>query len=117
MVLDLRLGRWGFLFTGDLEALGENLLLQGGRLLAATVLKVPHHGSITSSTERFIEAVHPSFAVISDGYNNRYHFPSALVVNRYRTEGARLLRTDQSGAIGFQAQGDGLRLWTRWATP
>jgi competence protein ComEC len=63
MVMDLTWGRWGFLFTGDLEALGENLLLNRDQSLRATVIKVPHHGSITSSTPRFIDAVRPAFAV------------------------------------------------------
>jgi competence protein ComEC len=112
MVMDLKRGGWGFLFTGDLEALGENLLIQRGPSLRATVLKVPHHGSITSSTPRFIDAVRPAFAIISDGYNNRYHFPSAVVVSRYRRDGATVLRTDQQGAIGFEVDRDQMRLWT-----
>lgn len=111
MVLDLSWGRRGFLFTGDLEALGENLLLDRDQSLRATVLKVPHHGSITSSTPRFIDAVHPAFAVISDGYNNRYHFPSTVVVSRYRRDGATVLRTDQVGAVGFEIDGHQMRLW------
>jgi competence protein ComEC len=112
MVVSLRQARWGFLFTGDLEAPGENLLLDRDQALAATVLKAPHHGSITSSTPEFVEAVHPEFAVISDGYQNRYHFPSPVVVRRYQREGITVLRTDQSGAIGFQIKNDHLRLWT-----
>lgn len=112
MVIDLRRGRWGFLFTGDLEASGENLLLDSGQSLHATVLKTPHHGSITSSTPQFVEAVHPGFAVISDGYRNRYHFPSSDVVGRYLSAGARVLRTDQVGAVGFDVDGDRMRLWT-----
>ena len=112
MVLELSRGRWSFLFTGDLEAAGENLLLQDARTPHATVLKVPHHGSITSSTPRFVAAVHPDFAVISDGYHNRYHFPSPLVVRRYRSAGARVLRTDQWGAVGFEIAHDRMRLWT-----
>jgi competence protein ComEC len=111
MVLDLSFYRWGFLFTGDLEALGENLLLDRDQPLRATVIKVPHHGSITSSTERFIDAVHPAFAVISDGYKNRYHFPSAVVLSRYRRAGAVVLRTDELGAIGFEIERDQMRLW------
>src|SRR5579875_1321627 len=112
MVVALRLGRWGFLFTGDLEALGEKLLLERDQSLAATVLKAPHHGSITSSTPEFIEAVHPQFAVISDGYHNRYHFPSPVVVRRYQEDGATVLRTDESGAIGFEIKNDRLHVWT-----
>jgi competence protein ComEC len=112
MVLELGWGRFGFLFTGDLEELGEQLLLQREALLHATVLKVPHHGSITSSSPQFVEAVSPAYAVISDGYHNRYHFPAAAVVARYRRDGATVLRTDQLGAIGFEADRRRMRLWT-----
>jgi competence protein ComEC len=112
MVLDLNWGRWGFLFTGDLEGWGERVLIDGGRPLRATVLKAPHHGSITSSTMQFVDAVQPHFVLISDGYRNRYHFPSPVVVNRYRHEGAIVLRTDLSGAVGFEADGNRIRAWT-----
>ncbi len=112
MVIHLGWGRVGFLFTGDLESKAEQLLLQRDLRLRATVLKVPHHGSITSSSLQFVEAVSPSFAVISDGYNNRYHFPAGAVVTRYRSDGATVLRTDQMGAIGFEVLDGRIRLWT-----
>jgi len=67
--------------------------------LRTTVLKVPHHGSATSSTAEFVEAAQPQFAVISDGYQNRFHFPSNQVVERYRAAGAIVLRTDLDGAV------------------
>jgi competence protein ComEC len=111
MVLSLRLGRFGFLLTGDLEGEGERLLLARDPSLEAAVLKVPHHGSLTSSTPEFIEAVHPRFAVISDGYDNRYHFPSEIVVRRYEREGATVLRTDRAGAIGFEVNNGHLHWW------
>jgi len=85
---------------------------QQQRSLHATVLKAPHHGSITSSTPQFLEAVHPAFAVISDGYHNRYSFPSIDVVNRYLNVGAQVLRTDTVGAVGFEVDRDQMRLWT-----
>ena len=112
MVIHLGPDRAGFLFTGDLETAGEELLLQRDLPLHATVVKVPHHGSITSSSPRFIDAVNPSFAVISDGYHNRYHFPAGAVVARYRTDGATVLRTDRMGAIGFEALDGRMRLWS-----
>jgi competence protein ComEC len=112
MVIDLGSGRVGFLFTGDLESKGEQLLIQRDLPLHNTVLKVPHHGSITSSSPRFVKAVSPSFAVISDGYDNRYHFPAGAVVARYRSDGATVLRTDQMGAVGIQILDGQMRLWT-----
>jgi competence protein ComEC len=110
MVLRLQFGATSFLFTGDLEAAGERALIGGGRRLDALILKVPHHGSRTSSSAQFVEAVHPEVVVISLGYHNRFHFPAAEVVDRYRQEGAQLLRTDRDGAVIVDATGGGATL-------
>jgi competence protein ComEC len=69
----------------------------------ATILKVPHHGSHTSSSADFIKAVHPGVAVISLGYLNHFHFPAPEVIQRYRDEGIEVLRTDDDGAISVSA--------------
>lgn len=111
LVLKLVFGRVSFLFTGDIEAKAEVGMLADNRPLHATVLKVPHHGSRTSSGEAFVRAVAPGFAVISLGYLNRFHFPAAAVIDRYRTLPARVLRTDEVGAVLFEA--DRRRLWLR----
>lgn len=89
------------LLTGDLEKGGEEALLRRWpRLaLASDVLKVAHHGSATSSSASFLAAVHPRLALISVGRFNPYHHPSPLVVQRLRTSGARVLRTDRVGMI------------------
>lgn len=110
MVLRISDGREAYLFTGDIEAPAERALLRGGHDLRATVLKVPHHGSRTSSTMDFIEAVHPSVAVISLGYRNRFHFPAKSVLARYAREGARVLRTDRDGAVLTEASSNVLEL-------
>ncbi len=99
MVLRLDFADTSLLFTGDLEAAGENALLQSSSVMRSTILKVPHHGSHTSSSPAFVAAVRPRVAVISLGYNNRFHFPAPEVVDRYIEEGAHLLRTDLNGAI------------------
>jgi competence protein ComEC len=99
MVLHLAYRGQSFLFTGDLEASGESALLASSRNLQTSVLKVPHHGSHTSSSLAFVEASHPRLAVISLGYRNRFHFPAPEVVDRYRSQGARIMRTDEDGAI------------------
>jgi competence protein ComEC len=102
-----------FLFPGDLEAKAERELLATGANVTATILKVPHHGSITSSSPALLEAVSPSVAVMSLGYHNRFHFPSGVVADRYRDDGITLLRTDQMGAIFANVNRDGtLRLST-----
>jgi len=103
MVLRFSLGAASILFTGDIESAGERAMLETRRDLHSTILKVPHHGSATSSTATFIAAVHPGAAVISDGYLNHFHFPAPAVVNRYGEAGVRLLRTDVDGAVVVDA--------------
>jgi len=102
LVLRLDFATRGVLFPGDLEADGEGELVGRralGAAIAADVLKVPHHGSKTSSTPELVAAVAPSLAVISLGWQNRFHFPDAGVFARYAERGTRVLRTDRDGAI------------------
>ena len=102
--LVLRIGFAGrsLLFAGDLEADGEGELC-GQRSLGQTVrsdvLKVPHHGSRTSSSDELLDAVEPELAVMSLGWRNQFHFPAPEVVARYAAHGARTLRTDRDGAV------------------
>jgi competence protein ComEC len=106
MVLRFDFGAGSLLFTGDIESAGERAMLTSRGDLRATILKVPHHGSATSSTAAFIAAVHPQVAVISDGYLNNFHFPAPAVVERYAEAGAMLLRTDLDGAVMVDATRD-----------
>jgi competence protein ComEC len=99
MVLRITESASDVLFTGDLEAAGERALLARAPIIASTVLKAPHHGSRTSSTAPFITAVRPRLVVLSLGYRNRFHFPDSGVVDRYLAEGARVMRTDEAGAV------------------
>jgi len=103
MVLRFSFGSTSILFTGDIESAGERAMIEKRGELNATILKVPHHGSATSSTAAFIAAVHPEAAVISDGYLNNFHFPADAVVERYVEAGALLLRTDLDGAVMVDA--------------
>jgi competence protein ComEC len=94
-------GRW-LLFPGDLEEQGEAELVARATAadpLASDVLKVPHHGSRTSSSEAFIDAVRPRIAVASLARRNRFGFPRAEVVERYRERSVQLFRTDMQGAV------------------
>jgi competence protein ComEC len=106
----LSYGRDALLFPGDLEAKGERELIASGADLRATILKVPHHGSHTSSTAELIAAVRPAVAVISLGYQNRFHFPADEVLQRYRDAGVTVLRTDEDGAISADVRLDSIRL-------
>lgn len=91
------------LLPGDIEALQENELVNSGsEKLAATVLIAPHHGSGSSSTPAFLQAVHPKLVLFQVGYRNRYHHPKSEVVQRYADFGVNRLRTDEAGAITLQ---------------
>jgi competence protein ComEC len=108
----VRLGYAGraVLFPGDLEADGEAELVGNGAAglaIAADVLKVPHHGSRTSSGAELLDAVRPALAVISLGRQNRFHFPRPEVLRRYRERQVRVLRTDEAGAITVTIGPDG----------
>jgi competence protein ComEC len=103
-------GRW-FLFTGDIEEQGEAELVGAatpGSPLNSDVLKVPHHGSRTSSSDDLLDAVAPQVAIASLGRRNRFGFPRAEVLARYASRGIELLRTDLHGAVMVQvtARGD-----------
>jgi competence protein ComEC len=95
LVLRLSYGSIDVLFTGDLEAEGERQVLAQNSAIASEVLKAPHHGSRTSSTSAFLNAVVPQVVIASLGYHNHFGFP-ARAVQRYGTS-YRLLRTDLDG--------------------
>lgn len=97
-----------FLLTGDIEANAEEALVESGVDLRATVLKIAHHGSRTSSTATFLDAVRPPVAVISSGAKNRFGHPSPDVVDRLG-EYADIYNTATDGAVHFET--DGQRLW------
>jgi len=114
LVLRFSYGRVSFLMTGDIEKRAEDDLVKGPYQLKSLVLKVPHHGSRTSSTASFLKAVSPEFAVISAGRNNIYGFPDQEVLSRYKQAGALVFRTDRDGAIALWT--DGKRVGIRTAS-
>ena len=103
-VLQIEAGSERLLVTGDISAASEARLLRsaqgrGDDALRADVLVVPHHGSRTSSTPAFIDAVAPQLALMAIGYRNRFGHPRPEVVERYLDRDAQVIRTDQSGAV------------------
>ena len=94
------------LLTGDIERAAESILVDA----KADVLLVPHHGSRTSSTEAFIAAVAPRWAVVAAGYRNRFGHPAREVLERYERAGVRVLRTDRDGAVSVFLRRDSLEL-------
>jgi competence protein ComEC len=92
------------LLSGDVEAAQEAVLLRlHGPALRSDVLLVPHHGSRTSSTAAFLDAVAPAVAVVQAGYRNRFNHPAPDVVARYESLGVPLVRSDRCGAWVWHA--------------
>lgn len=96
------------LLTGDIEAAQEAALLAAAVPLKADLLVVPHHGSRTSSTAPFIDAVQPRLAVFQVGYRNHYGHPRPDVLARYADRDIGIARTDQSGAVSVRLEARGL---------
>lgn len=100
-----------FLFTGDAEKASESDMLADGTSLQADVLKVGHHGSNSSTSKAFIDAVKPSYAVISVGKNN-YGHPDSGILSRLKNANASVLRTDQKGTITAISDGNKITFTT-----
>jgi competence protein ComEC len=98
--LRISTGEQAILLTGDIEATQEAELVESDAArLRSTVLLAPHHGSGTSSTLPFLDAVHPEIALFQVGYRNRYHHPKAEIYERYESLGIRRIRTDDAGSV------------------
>ena len=98
-----------FLFTGDLEKEGEEELMASYPNLKAGILKAGHHGSKGSSSEAFLDQLHPSLALVSAGENNRYKHPNDETLERFKQRHIKVLRTDKDGAIRFKG-------WFKWSS-
>ena len=107
LVLHVIYGETSFLLPGDVEAAGEAALLAFG-IPRADVVKAPHHGSRTSSGRGLVQASRPRWVVFPVGAGNRYGFPHAETVDRWRESGAEILRTDD-GPVRFRS--DGRTVW------
>ncbi|MCK5257274.1 MAG: DNA internalization-related competence protein ComEC/Rec2, partial [Deltaproteobacteria bacterium] len=100
------------LFTGDIYQEAERELINTTPNLASTILKVPHHGSSTSSSPAFLKQVQPEFAIMNLGFKNIFHLPSRKVLKRYQDQGCQIFRTDQDGAITIETDGSEIRIKT-----
>lgn len=103
-------GNNSFLFTGDIEEEAESDILETGVDLTATVIKTPHHGSISSSSKKFLYAVNAKYAVIEVGSPNTHGLPSDYIISRYEALGYDIYRTDENGNIVFVSNGDNLEI-------
>jgi len=112
VVMKLGYGNLSVLFTGDIDLEPELALVQGGLLKNVDVLKVSHHGSKYGSGKEFLEVVRPKFATVSVGEKNSYGHPSSDTLIRLDMVGAKVLRTDLLGTIGFVSDGKELKVFT-----
>ena len=99
LVFRMRLGEFSILFTGDVGQETENRLAEETSKLRCTVLKASHHGSRTSSSERFLAATSPECVLISAGYGNRFRLPATETLRRFQRRGLPIYRTDLDGTI------------------
>lgn len=106
IVLRIDYGKTSFLFTGDAEREAEQAILNSGANLNATVLKVGHHGSDTSTTYPFLREIMPKYAVISVGSGNSYGHPTEDTLSRLRDADVKVFRTDLQGDIYCTSDGN-----------
>jgi competence protein ComEC len=109
-VLRMKFGERTILLTGDIEKAAERSLAE--QHLKADVVKVPHHGSKTSSTDNFVIATKPTFAIISVGRKSMFGHPHKEVVQRWQASGATVLTTGDYGTITITTDGKDLNLET-----
>lgn len=102
-VVKIDYGNTSFLFMGDAESDSEYKIYAD---VSCDVIKVGHHGSKTSSSQRFVNRTGAKYAVISVGEGNSYGLPKEKIIERWKQSGAEILRTDQDGTIGFTSDGN-----------
>jgi competence protein ComEC len=103
LVLDIRWRDVSVLMTGDIgRAVERTIAVAPSRI---RILKVPHHGSLTSSSEEFIRTIRPTIAVVSVGRANHFGHPVPEVLDRYRDAGIQVYRTDRDGAVTVDTDG------------
>lgn len=107
IVAKLNFYKFQILFTGDIEKIAEEKIVQlYGNRLKTNILKVAHHGSKTSSTEEFIKATNPQIVLIGVGLDNKYGHPDKEVMERLK-KGSKILRTDLMGEIRLEVNKNG----------
>ena len=112
LVLHVLYGSRSILLTGDIEAAAERMLVTQQPGFSADITKVPHHGSRTSSTERFVRWTRSKLAVVSVGETSVFGHPHAEVVDRWKANGAQILRTGNRGMISLETDGKSMHYTT-----
>ena len=105
LVIKLTYKDISMLFTGDIYQEVERELIDAETDLKSTILKVPHHGSGTSSSLPFLEKVQPQIALFNVGFENIFNLPSPTILERYKNQDCQIFRTDRDGAITIETDG------------
>ncbi|MEA4815785.1 MAG: MBL fold metallo-hydrolase [Lachnospiraceae bacterium] len=106
--IKLTYGKTSFVMCGDAEEAAEGDILKTGIDISANVLKIGHHGSSTSTSESFLNAVNPEYAVISVGEGNDYGHPHQETLDNLLQKGIKILRTDKNGTIIAESDGENI---------
>lgn len=119
IVAKLVYGNFSMLFTGDIEELAEKEILKkyNKEILNSSVLKVAHHGSKSSSTQKFLEMVNPKIALIGVGKNNNFGHPNDEVLERLTSLGTKIYRTDLNGEITIIVKNEGKKFNIKFQIP
>ncbi len=112
LAIRISYAKTAFFLTGDIGKLVENELVQSSYILKSDVLKSPHHGSDSSSSEKFLSAVSPRFLILTVGAGNRYNLPDQSVIDRYHKIRAKIFRTDFTGAVEISSDGQDISIRT-----
>jgi competence protein ComEC len=114
LVIDVRYGDVAMLLTGDIGREVERQIAGAIEPAALRLVKVPHHGSLTSSSAELLDAIRPAAAFVSAGRGNRFGHPAPAVLDRYRRAGVEMFRTDRDGAITIETDGNQVEIstWT-----
>ena len=111
IVLHMQFGQTSFLFTADGEDYTENKILAAGTNIRSDVMLVGHHGSRSSSSDAFLDAIQPSIGVISVGADNTYGHPHGVVMDRLNERNLEILRTDEMGTVVLISDGTTVRTY------
>ncbi len=113
IAIKLSFGDTAFLLAGDAEKLSEDEMIKTGINLSADVLKLSHHGSANSSSKNFLEAVDPSYSIVSVGKDNKYGHPHAEALQALLDHDIKLYRTDKQGTVIFTTNGQTISVNTQ----
>jgi competence protein ComEC len=112
IVLEIRVGDVAFVLPGDVTQAVEPSVTSAFTDAPLVIVKAPHHGSAGSSSQAFVDALHPSAVIFSAGKRNPFGHPAPVIVDRYKSAGARVFSTGDDGAVVVETDGHQVVVWT-----